>query len=443
MPIVVVVLTVLLLVAAHKLCKTWITPAAINALMWSCFALGAVIFYGTSELVNFIGVTYLLLLAFAMIMGDWLAQKYGAAVRTGISTVIPGKMKLGYQHNLRTLRFAVICCVALGVFREIFTLYMNGYSLLNFLSLEKFLEMNQGIANQRYHGDGGYSSTFMQLLLCFEYAAPFCGGWVLPLAKKKRDYILSFASLLPIALGLLITNGKAGVIASVMLWATGLIISATRKNRKDIAVNRKLVIIVAVSLAAFLGVLFFSMMARAGSLDGSVFTYIVRKFAVYAFGHMEAFDIWFNRLLNGLESQKLGWGSSTFMAVYNVFTNGEKMHGVYVTVGGSTSNVFSGYRGLVTDFGIVGAVFAALFVGYLGGMLYRSVRDNEKISTLEIVVLAATYFWLLYSMIISPWIYTSFVCAFVLIFVFLEVPGSGKAVWEWIKAKLKGSKKNS
>lgn len=416
MQFVVLILAILLLVSIKFLCKSIFTPSAINALMWGVFSIFSVFIYTSYPSMSYIGVLFLLIFAFTMILGERLGSKI---------SIVEAERRLPRVKNVSKQKRVLVIFLILALFKEVLSVYLNGYSLSDFTNLDAFLKMNNEMAFNRYHGDSAYYNVFLQFLGCFTYMAPFCGGWLMHYRQNKKDLLLCFATFIPMAISVLMTNGKLGIIVSVALFAIGFILSYITKNKKTLPINKKFIMIIVVGAIGFVGVMFFVMMARTGKLDFEDFDVIIDKFGVYAFGHMEAFDVWFTNVFLNTEHQYL-LGESTFSSIFSLFFGTERIQGVYESIDGAISNVFTAYRGVIEDFGLLGGGLFVFLIGFLGGILYRICQTNKESSALSITLMSVVYFWVVFSLFVSPWVYMTFLCIFPLIWVFLKAGDMGE-----------------
>ncbi len=67
------------------------------------------------------------------------------------------------------------------------------------------------------------------------------------------------------------------------------------------------------------------------------------------------------------------------------------------------TNVYTAFRGIIMDYGLFGSIIFMLFFGIFSGCSYNVYRKNKTYGSLSI--LAMSYLFILYSFIISPYIY--------------------------------------
>lgn len=299
--------------------------------------------------------------------------------------------------------------ICLGIIGALLQLFSYGFNLSSFRSAESFLDMNAKVASNRYSGSESSVSTFTQILLCFSYASPLLGGYLLSISKGKFRKMLCVLSMLPIVIIMLYTNTKAGFIASVFLIATGYIVGYQRNFATYPIISAKTIVLLIFGAIAFVAVLILVMSIRIGELSFQTLQVVVGKFLDYGFGEIKALDVWFANYNEGGHDM----GYNTFMAVFNFIGIGTKKQGVYELLPGATSNVFTGYRGVIMDFGLIGGIIFYALLGLLSGIASSKIKYSQK-SLFSMFFLMSVYFFNFYSFLISPWIYTSYILAFII-----------------------------
>ncbi|HFR3367804.1 TPA: oligosaccharide repeat unit polymerase, partial [Streptococcus suis] len=154
------------------------------------------------------------------------------------------------------------------------------------------------------------------------------------------------------------------------------------------------------------------------------------KLGIYAFGHVQAFDIWLQTYLSS--KPELGLGTNTFLAFSSILGLQDKKQGIYAFISGSSTNVFSQFRALISDFGIVFSLFIVLLLGLVLNILNDNlINSSGRVSVFQQVFYISILFYLLY-FIVSPWAYMTFVAAFIIFYFYLLV-----AFYVKVKIKLR------
>lgn len=310
--------------------------------------------------------------------------------------------------------------ILLGLAKWAFQVYVNGFSLADFMSLENLADMNHEFAVNRYSGagnEGGAAGSIISILNAMVYAAPLCGGFSYAYGKTKKQKQLSLLSLLPAFLVTMTNNTKAGMIGSLLLFLSSYIIGYYSHHKTWIHFKFKTLLIVFIGFSAFLSMMLFSMMLRIGSVDAYTFYIVMQKIVIYAFGNVQSFDIWLSRFY---EIGNNTFGAMTFLGVADTLGVIERIQGVYTDLLGTSSNVFTVFRGIISDFGIIGGTLFVMLQGFFLRIAANSIHDSSN-PYFSVSVASSIVFFFTYGMIISPWTYLSFILAFCIFMVYVSI----------------------
>lgn len=328
--------------------------------------------------------------------------------------------------NLKKLKIILLCSVVLGIANFFTQLSFYGFSLKDLFSLSTLLSLNNAIAVERYTNNTS-PGILSQVLLPFVYLSPLLGGYLFPLVSNKKDKFLSFLSLAPCFLILLILNTKAVLISSFILWLSAYVVSYYKNNRQYIYINKLSILKYSIMLACFLGVLFVSMMFRIGKFDIDTFFIVKYKFASYAIGHMGAFDSWFS---NYRIDEPLHFGTMTFLSISNLIGLETKVQGVftdYFYAGDIATNVYTGLRALILDFGVINSLVTFFFIGIAAKKATDNIFDKSTIYMIcSETFLVCIYSYILFNFASSIFSYTSYIIAFLLFFISLNLVNHNK-----------------
>lgn len=389
--------------------------AGINSIWWAAFIIMAFALYDTSTW-NYTGMLYIEAICACALLGSEIGRRLKCINSYGEKRDEANQRDKKIGNLAWLMLFGIVVLALAG---QVFSLKGYGYSLSDFSNAEAYISMNTQIAYNRYNTPSGGVGALTQILLVFSYVGPLCGGYCLAYAEKLKGLFSSLITLVPIIFGMMFTNTKAGFIASVMLFAVGFLAAYTGKNRHFINIDFKMIALLVVLGGALFLILFAVMCIRVGDFSDETITIIKNKFAEYAVGQMQAFELWFENLRP--DESKLEWGCNTFLAVADKLGLKIKVQGVYDLIEGASSNIFTAIRGVVTDFGLFGGLLFYLVTGMLGGMCEKKIKSAYSVTA--IVVTTAILFYYLYGFIISPWIYTSYILAFVSFYVFCLFAG--------------------
>jgi oligosaccharide repeat unit polymerase len=390
-----------------KLTIDWFSPARISALMWVFLIIGYHIF--ATDALYYYGVLWLVLSMIVLAIGEAFGSKI---------LMMPNKFRTtSTQKPLGKISWNLLTIfIALGMLGDLIYLYKNGFNFSSFLSLASFLDMNATIAYNRYSSSID-SSIWITLLFSFSYTATLCGGYLYLYSETRFRKILCYISFLPMVFNVAFTNTKSGIIACIFLFAIGYMVSYLTIYHKAIPLKHKYIIAGIVILFSIFILLGIVMCIRIGDFSKDTIEIVKRKFITYAFGSVQAFDIWYSEYFY---QPDFSLGAKTFMGPFALLGLYEREQGVYGNVGNIPSNVFTAYRGIILDYGSFGGIVFVFLAGILGGASHANIKRGSKSMSLKLIY-SSTLFFLLHSMFGSPWVYTSFWLVFVVFFLFIAI----------------------
>lgn len=397
--IMILVIILVLAVLAKRLKQDFFSPAVINIYWNAFFIVGAVIIFGAGIEWSYAGIYWLL--------GTCLSCLAGQAIGGYIGNKIPRFNNVEFKRNYLYAILPVI--ILIGIVEPLLYLRAFGFSVTDLFNIHALLELNSRVAYDRYYGHEYNPSAISSVISVVIYMGALTGGYVFPVMKKKAGKLLAVLTLLPILFLAIITNAKVGVIACIFLWAIGWILYSLAENRSGKILNTKLIAIGV--LAAVVGIAFLdlTMVMRIGEISIETQLIVNQKLQEYAFGQIHSFSVWFD----SLDTVDLDFGSNTYMFLTNWLGITERRQGVYDLMPGIVSNIFTINRGVIADFGRFGGLLYWMLLGLVSGVTYKRVKSGSKQCIISTVILGTVYFTVLYGFIISPWIYSSYVLAFV------------------------------
>lgn len=415
--ILVILLSCLIIFAIVELNKSNSIIASINALWWSFFIVGGLLLFDTSSW-TYQGLFYIVLCCFLLFIGEYVgvaSLSHGTVYKRDMYLVRNNLKHNDYivkQGNL--MWFMLLVFIILGVLKVILSIFENGFSLSNFTNFSAFLEMNEAVAYERYYGsDTQESSMINQVLLVFCYLAPLCGGYSFLYANNYGERLIAIFCMFPVIFEMLYTNTKAGFIGSIFLWGIGFLLAYLEQHRCFIQIKGKILLRLC-GLAFLIFVLLFLVMCfRIGDLSERTIDIVKDKIMLYAFGNIEAFEQWFSVR----NQEELSFGGYTFLGIASKLGIQNREQGVYEFMEGISSNVFTVFRGVISDYGIWGGSILYFFFGIVSGISTRLVLYKQN--RIAKVIWCSGMFFVLFSFASSPWTYMSYILVFPCFYFFL------------------------
>ena len=310
----------------------------------------------------------------------------------------------------------LISCI-LGCYSALYFSFQNGINFADFLSFEGLLKINNRLAVLRYTGKSNYD-LFHSILQIFVAFTPMIFGYIYGLSERKWTIPFSF---LPALLAVLLENTKAPFIASLVLWFGCFLMGYYCHYLKFPIITKKTILRLMIFFVLVVILLLFSMMLRIGKIDQSTLQVVLKKFMNYAFGHIIAFDHWFGLYLSSGYTHSLTWGRYSLFSIFDSLNIVSRPQGVYldyVTVNQISTNVYTLFRGVIEDFGIFGALFSFVLLGFVAGFSVKHVNSSAYLSPVYQLSISFIYIYLLFYMV-SILTYTTYLCAFILFLVLL------------------------
>lgn len=307
--------------------------------------------------------------------------------------------------------------IILGIIKWIYEISLNGFHLRDFFSLNSLATMNNSFAVARYSG-GANQNQVTQILNIAVYAAPLIGGFALNFSQEMKQKWNCICSVFPALLVTLTVNTKATLIGAIILYISGYMTSYHLKNKEGIRLKPKIVLTVIVVIIGFALLMVFSMMLRIGEISGRTFAIVMRKLVIYIFGNVQTFDVW---LSDYWKDSTFTNGGMTFLGVSSSLGLMTRVQGVYTSLQGTSSNVFTAFRGIIEDYGSVGGIIFTSLIGFITGLSEGIIYRANKIKELACFIMSATCFFFVYGFIISPWTYLSYIFAMIIFGIWMSI----------------------
>lgn len=393
-----------------------LSPAGIYITVWLFFICGSVLFLGKEYKFTFYGINWILISCYIWIIIEILFRyinKLNAKINFS-------KVSISISWNL------LVFFIVLGICSVIYSMFTSGISInvfSNFSSLQDTAHMS---AVNRYSSSGEANSLIGQVLSSFVYISPVCSGYSYVHAKNKKQKIICYCSILPSLFSMLLTSAKLALIAFVILFFIGFYISYIFYYKYIPAIKKKNFIIILICAIALYTLFYLSFVLRIGSDESNLSKIIIEKLLIYAFGHIQGFDIWFYE--NSFKIYDYGFGKNTFLAISSKLGLAEKKQGIYGFIPGTCTNVYTQFRSLIEDFGPILSIIILISIAFIIYFILKKVTLEKKPRVLSQTILAALLFWNLY-FIVSPWVYTTYIITFIVFGIFLYVSFNFKFVW--------------
>lgn len=362
-----------------RIVGTWFFPGTLLSLFWFGFLFMSLIILW-SEPINIFSVLFIVtsvvLFSWTSVFFDWkkayVLNKY--------------KLDPSFVYNTKLMRRLLRVFITTSFFLVILEVSAQGISL-NDMFFHPLITAAT-YAKMRY-AEELVKTNYQGLSVLFAFFSATIGGLLFGSTNRGRNKVRLLFCFLP-SLAIMITQGAKGFLfLSLFLFFGGLMV--TLFHKKDLFLFKYKTIKKAFKISILLLLLLsFSLFSR-GLQYASDFKYIYKtlidKIGSYTVTHIYAFSDWFSAYL-GMES-KLSYniennyfGFYTFNFIAKKFVDKKKLimgtYDEYFYVDGMKSNIYTFFRGLIMDFGILGALVFMAIIGFIIHFIFYIFLINKK-----------------------------------------------------------------
>tara|TARA_Y100000590_G_scaffold346139_1_gene396243 strand:- start:3331 stop:4413 length:1083 start_codon:yes stop_codon:yes gene_type:complete len=322
------------------------------------------------------------------------------------------------QTNTKFLYYVLIL-ISLISFLGIYLLIR--FSTITYLSenyINEWMMIPNMIAVDRYAGILNYP-FYIKYSLYFIYPGNLLAGLLFAdnnLSFKKK-ILLSSPLIAAIILGI-IEGSRTSILLGIILFGSAWMSTSMYKNNQ--AVTRKgsylkFAFGIGISLLLFTISFIFIQWLRQG-MDGIIFDLLIDRIRAYFFGYLAAFSKW---LVSSNPEISFYPGFVTFAGPFNLLGIMERPLGFYSPINITTdisTNIFTAFRGIVSDFSIPGSILIAFIIGFISQSIFQ---DKSKSNLFNIVPISMFYAFTLYSPLISIFHYNSILFSWLILYIIL------------------------
>ena len=377
---------------------TWLQPSAFFALWW-CFMGIAPLIVMPKDSVSAEAMFFLIASCIAVTLGAVIGN-------AGFRTRRKAALQPATDKELMLMSTILVVALLAGFVSNVSYIVGSSINFSDVLDIEKLVVVSNELYVQRFAETGAPPPPALsQALLPFVYLAPAIGG-ILFVARRERLWkLIALMSFLPAVVVTILQTTKAAVLFAATFWLSGYF--ATRLRFGKLGVFTKAHVLAAGGVAFVVTTFFFAIgLARMASTDLSLLNVVTAKLVTAAFGQMSVFSHW----LNDYRAQQFAptLGAYTFAGPLELLGYGKRIPGIFENLVefaiSETSNVYTGFRPLIEDFTIPGALAILGLVGVAGGAGFRLVAAGSWSAVPLLILAYMTIFW---TPITWFWIYNS------------------------------------
>lgn len=371
---------------SKKIISSWLNPASIFCLFWFLYTfLPLLLAYETP--VNPLVVMYIFifcaLFSFSTILFNWKTAFILNENKQPASVV--------FGNHLFAFSFFVVSLTTILFF--VIGMMIQGFSLQQMLNP---IRLAGEFASMRYSSEVK-SNVFSQAGLQGSYITVVLGGLYYGALKAggKKKLLVILLSFFPSLLAMTLQSAKGLFFYSIFVFYAGVLVAAIYDKNYQLLTMSTVKKFGIFALFAF-PLLISSFLARG--LQDAPIQVIVERVKLYLISyssaHLYAFSDWFSERYFDISSLKynqetLSGGFYTFMSFFRLAGDSREIpmgvydeyfeHGMFVK-----TNIYTFFRGVITDFSLLGSLVFALFIGLIVNVFYYRLLCS-KFNALYIV----------------------------------------------------------
>ncbi len=376
---------ILLMLLTRMLEKTWMSPGAFFSLLWCCYSFTIWLFDMSADVLA-VGLLWVLASCVLVHVGCLFGR--GQLVHSkneSFAVPVVDSVSLPYLKTLSLGLSGVGLIYALTIF------FRNGDSLGDVIS---FAYLNQLVMFNRatfVYGQEKLSTTEL-IAFGFFYAAPLFGGLLYGIERSIWARSVSIISVLVPAVVGLLYGSRMGALFSGSFWISAFmasqVLGCVRSQGKHGNPLTKAMLAAGLFIVGIPTAVIFIRYEEGqfGSLGDFL------EVAGDIFSFLPSFSISLNN--EQFKFFNLMYGEITFGRLFEILTLRFGDHFAYeaIDVGYTSSNIFTIFRGLIDDFGHLGALMLTFVFGAVGGVVYSRVSHGRVALLPALVVVYAGVF---------------------------------------------------
>lgn len=410
--------------AIRRVSGTWLAPACLYCIAWFLFSFIPML-VALNVPVNPLAIAYILATCVAFALPT-LASRWSGHVAAGA----------GSEHgdaifDTDFLRITFVVFSATAILSLVVHTAIQGVQLGTLTT--NFFEVSNSLIADRYN-ETTTANIFSQISNIATYTAVALAGFVVPGLRtaKQRVLYLAMAMLPPLAV-MVVFGAKGMIFLCIAMFFAGILIRRLSRGDSRLISVRDLVRAIALAIFVIIPATTLSFVARglyeAGS-SAQVLDGLYRYFVSYTSAHIFAFSDWFSwyigypaRMYYSYEEPTMGF--YTFMSVFKFLGDNRfvpaGVYTEYYQYGYSVqSNVYTMFRGLITDFTILGSLAICLISGAVCNAAFNFIMTHRRAAwSISLYVCAVAFIYT--SFIISLLIWNSIYPTFLLVGVLLTI----------------------
>lgn len=392
--------------AIKRVIGTWFFPGTLFSLFWFAFLFFPLILLW-GEPVNILSILFIV---FCVILFSWSSVFFDWN-----RAYVLNKEKVGasFGYNTKLMRRSQNAFVIISIVSVIFQVLAQGI-LLEDIFYHPLITAGR-YAKLRY-AEELIKTNYEMFSLLFSLLSASLGGLIYgAIDNSKKRFITLLKSFVPSFL-IMFTQGAKGLFfLTIFLFLGGVMVTLFHKKElllfKYKTIKRTVKIFI-----LLLGFLCYSLISRGLQYVSDwnyIYNKLIDKVGSYTLTHVYGFSDWFSAYL-GMESkleyniQNNFYGFYTFNFIAKKFVDKEKLvvgtYDEYFFIDGMVSNIYTIFRGLIMDFGLIGAIVFMFINGLIIHFIFYLFLINKRPTfTAAIVIYMLAYFYMTFLISLLTW----------------------------------------
>lgn len=387
---------------------SWFYPGAFFPLTW--FSYMTLSFIMAPEFKpHLIGMILIILFSILVMVGANFFQK----VKKDKNVKNKNLININYLFNINII-FSFISLV--GIFFVIkmgFSWFQLDQNIFNLYMLPNLF------ASDRYN-ELQSLPTNIKVFMFLTYPTALIAGFLFPFKKGSKRFFSFLPILITMLYGALFAV-RSGILLSIILTFSGMTCAKIYLDHNLNKWFKRVLSAGSILIFSLFTLYIFFQWIRGGPESDFIINELLQNAKAGILGSFPAFTIWFS---NYDFSHNYDLGLNTFAAPMEILGLTARASGYYtdfITIGPSVTNIYSAFRGVISDFGLIGSFVFFLFFGFIGAKSFYATQNGNIFS---IIPLSIFYSFTLFSPLISIFTFNSIIVAFVIFFGILILSNS-------------------
>lgn len=388
-----------------RVVKTWFFPGTLFSLFWFSFLFVPLVTLW-NEPINLLSVLFIVI---CVVVFSWTSAFFNWQKAYYLNKE---KINSNLAYNSKFIRRLLITFIFASILFTILQVSAQGISL-NDMFLHPLNSAGE-YAKLRY-AEELISTKFQMFSILFALLSVPLGGLLFGSIDNNKKRFIILLCFVPSFLVMFTQGAKGLFFLTIFLFLGGIMVTLFHKKQlllfKHKTIKRAIKI-----LLLLLVILSFSLMSRGlqySSDSKYIYNKLIDKIGSYTLTHTYGFSDWFSAYI-GAES-KLSYniennyyGFYTFNFITKQFVDKDKLikgtYDEYFFIDGMKSNIYTIFRGLIMDFGLIGAILFMFINGFIIHFLfYQFLIKKQPSITAAFTIYMLAYFYMTFLISLLAW----------------------------------------